>query len=442
MINSGNNKRPVETFLVATGNQALYNTAGSGNHINNTSTGAVRLSSGMLGFFSASTLGSVAMNVATDATPTVLEAPVIYIAQGTADSASPANSTALYPLVSRPYERTGDISRYSKIIATKQAYRTPTNTIWVVGDTGALATGGISADDETEYGLTIAYKGRIMDEMFSGTDSVRFFAPAYTTPNYTTLGTTNPEDHMIQNLMWVVNRNSYIMGSSGTGSEPVIGLALDLTGTVGTAVSALTATYLPLVTLSTGGTRGITLTADQVTNLQAALPTGSSIVTIDLSTAGTAATGADAFAIMALDRKLSFKDRVPQIKVDIDLGLRYGFNWQQVYSEKLSFAFEGENTARQLDLAYRATHGQRKYNLNHVEDPIVEYPSPIDLTTTYTRYNIHYTDISHPDTFASIAAPQLAVILIPAAGSTTVTQLDTALNSWLESAGSDLTTIS
>jgi hypothetical protein len=442
MFNGGNNKRPLASFVVAAGNQALYNTAGSGNHINNTSTGAVRLASGQLGIFSGSTLGSVALNVATDATPTVLEAPVIYIAQGTADSADPANSTALYPLVARPFERTGDISRHAKILATKQGYRTPTNTIWVVGDTGALATGGISAADETEYGLTIAYKGRTIDEMYAGRDSVSFFAPAYTTPNYTALGTTNPEDHMIQNLMWLVNRNSYIMGSNGTGSEPVVGLALDLTGTVGTLVSSLTATYLPLVTLTSGATRGITLTANQVTNLQATLPTGSSIVTVNLATAGTAATGADAFAIMALDRKLSFKDRIPQIKVDIDLGLRYGFDWQQVYKAKLSYAFEGENTARQLDLEYRATHGQRKYNLNHVEDPIVEYPSPIDLTAIYTRYNIQYTDISHPDTFASIASPSLAVILIPNGSSTTISQFDSAINSWLESAGSDLLTIS
>jgi hypothetical protein len=278
--------------------------------------------------------------------------------------------------------------------------------------------------------------------MNSGSDSTRFFAPSYTTPNYTTLATTNPEDHLIQNLMWAVNRNSRIMGMNGTGSEPVVGLALDLTGTVGTAIGALTATYLPLVTLATGGTRGITLTTDMVTNLQAALPVGSSIVTIDLSTAGTGATGADAFAIMALDRKLSFEDRIPQIKVDIELGLRYGFDWQQVYHAKTSYAFEGENTARQLDLEYKATHGQRKYNLDHTLDPVVEFPSPIDLTTTYTRYNIEHRDIDQVDTFNVVESPQRLVVLIPTSGSTTISQFDSAINNWLESAGSDLISIS
>jgi hypothetical protein len=205
MYKRQNNKRPVETFLVASGagggtGQALYNTGGSGNHINDTATGAVRLASGQLGIFAASPFGTVAMNVATDATPTLAEAPVIYVAQGTADSANPAGSTAVYPLWSRPYERSGDI-KAGRVIATKQAYVAPTKSIWVIGDTGALATGGIVAYDNTEYGVSVAMRGREQDEMFNGSLNTKSVNVYYSTPNYTSLGTAFPIDHLVQNMV-------------------------------------------------------------------------------------------------------------------------------------------------------------------------------------------------------------------------------------------------
>jgi len=429
------NKRPVETFLVASGSdQALYNTSGSGNHINNTSTGAVRLAEGQLGIFSGSDWGSVAENVATDATPTITEAPVIYIAQGTADSANPGNSDYKYPLFARPFEQSGNIDSSNRILATKQAYVAGTNSTWVVGDTGALATGGISAESNTEYGLSIAYRGRVIDEDFNpkNTNSFNVF---FTTPDYTSV--TNPEDHLIQNLMWNVNRNSRAIAVNKDGNEPVVGIALDLTGSVGQAVSGLSAGFLPLVTTNAGN-RGITLTSEDVTDLQAALPTGSSIVTINTTTAGASAGGANAFAIRALDRRLAYEDRIPQTKVRLELGLRAGFDWQQVHHEETAVAYEGENTARQLDLWYRATHGQRKYNLDHIQDPIVEFPSPIDMSKTYVRYVIEYASSHRPDSFNTIVSPEKCVVLIETEDTTTVSQFDSAIDSWLTSAGSDL----
>lgn len=434
MIN-GNNRAALETFLVASASDlALYNTAGSGNNISNVSTGAVRLANGQLGIFCDSLFGTVALNVATDATPTKAEAPNIYIAQGTADSAAPSQSTYTYPLFPRPYERSGTIVGNGEIYATKQAYQAPTESTWVIGN---ASTGAITAANNTTYGLTVAYTGRIMTEEINHMGR-RFFVPSYTTPNYTALGTVNPVDHLVQNMVYQINRQSQVVASMNKGAEPVYAIALNLSGTGGTALGSLTAGYVPLVTTSTG-TRGVTLTAAQVTNLQATLPSGCSIITIDLTTAGSAAT-TNAFAIVALDRKLAYDDRVPQVKIGLAVGKRYGFS-SAVYCTQTGFAFEGQGVGRILDLEYKRTHQQRKYTLNHDVNPIIHFPSPVSTTTTYNRYNIEHVTNTTIDSANTVKVPQKAVILIPTASTTTVTQWDAAIDSWLTSVGSDLVTI-
>lgn len=430
---ANNNKQALKTFLVSSGDAAMYNTAGSGNHINNTSTGAVRLANGQLGIFSESLFGSVALNVATDATPTITEAPSIYVAQGTADSAAPSQTTNVYPLSSRPYERSGTISA-GKLYATKQLYEAPSTSTWILGN---ASTGAITAANNTTYGLTIAYTGRIMTENVNHMGR-RYFVPSYTTPNYTALATVNPVDHLVQNMVYQINRQSMAVAPSNKGAEPVYAIALNLSGTGGTARASIVAGYLPLVTTTTG-TRGVTLTAAQATNLIAALPVGCSVITIDLTTAGTAAT-TDAIAIVALDRRLAYDDRVPQVKIGLQIGKRYGFG-TAVYLTQITFPFEGSGVGRILDLEYKRTHGQRKYNLNHDENPITNYPSPVSTTGTYVRYNIVHTYTHAADLQNIIDSPQSLTVLIPSADSTTIGEWDTAIDSWLTSAGSDLKTI-
>ena len=439
MLYNKNNKRAVETFLVTTGDQALYNTAGAGNHINNTSTGGVRLANGQLGFFASTDFGTVKMNIATDATPVVAEAPVFYIAQGTADSANPAAAVlnTPYPLWVRPFERSGDIAPRG-LEAVKQAYVAPSNAIYLVGHNGTTATPIVPLDN-AEYSLTIAYKGRIIDAHFHnyGTTS---YIPSFTTPNYTDLGTVSPADHLIQNLVWNINRNSIILTQrTNEGNEPVVAMAIDLAGTVGTAVASLTAgTFLPLIN-TPAGFRGLTLTAENVANLQSALPAGSSIVTVDLTTAGTAA-AADAFAVMALDRRLAYYDKIDLVKIDIVVTNRLGFA-DNVAFVKRTFANEGQGVGRSLNLEYRRTHHQRKYNLNHEEDPVIEFPSPVNVNEKYVVYRVRHENARENDTFHTSVSPELLTILVPSTSTTTITQLDAALNSWLGSAGTALVTI-
>lgn len=441
-IRRGSNRRVMENFLVATGDQAVYNTAGATNHINNTTTGAVRLASGQLGFFSGSDLGSVALNIATDTTPTVTEAPVLYIAQGTADSAAPGASTAAYPLFSRPFERSGDIHGNNGLLVTKQAYQAPTHSIWTIGDVGAVATGAINVLDNTEYAFSISFYSTWLDARMHGSMNTNVFVPSYVTPNYTALGTTNPLDHLIKNLVYNINVNSaavHPVPEPKKKAEPVVAFALDLSGTVGTAIAGLSAGNLAVYTDTTGA-KSITLTAEQVTNIQAAFPAGSSIINVDLSTAGTLANQADAIAIMGWDRDLVYDDKLPQVKTRVVLGLRRGFT-STVHSDETSFAFEGNGQGKTLDLLYRASQGQRKYFLSHRHDPIIEFPSPVVTTTNYVTYVLEHYNQRHIDSFNTLQDAQKEYILIPTTGTTTIGQFDTALNAYVASAGGAVLTV-
>jgi len=56
-------------------------------------------------------------------------------------------------------------------------------------------------------------------------------------------------------------------------------------------------------------------------------------------------------------------------------------------------------------------------------------------------YNIEHVTNNTIDSANTVKVPQKAVILIPTASTTTVTQWDAAIDSWLTSVGSDLVTI-
>jgi len=234
--------------------------------------------------------------------------------------------------------------------------------------------------------------------------------------------------------MWEVNRNSFITtGLTGEGNEPVVGLALDLTGLAGNAVGTLVPGFLPLVNTN-AGVRGIILDADEVANLQAALPAGSSIITVDLTTAGTA-NSSQAFAILALDRKLAYADEIVPVKWDIDLGLRYGFDQNQVYSKQTAWPFEGNNTYRALEQWFQRTHNQRQYNgVSHEEGfPVITYPSDIEEGQNYTSFSIRHVNSAQVDTGSVVQSPQLAVVLFPFANNIAITQFETMLAEWLTS---------
>lgn len=462
MVGRQGNKRAVETFLVATGDQALSNTANAGEHLINQSTGIPRLASGQLGIIDYSGYGSNTFMDFTDVNPTVAESPVIQIVQGNANSATLTTATATYPLWPRPYEASAPINGNNPVVITKQAPTTGTSSVWVIGQPDGT-TGEIVSVSNTNYSMRIAFRGRIQDEMYS-VESAAHFTPHYTTPDYSATAISTAalrRDHLIQNLVWDINRNSTAIATNRTrfrGNELIVALAIDSTGAAGDniggkgsgATHIAAGDYIPVVS-TTAGTRGITLTADQANSIKNAAVSASgdaiadvtwSILTVDLTTAGTATGGvADVIMLLALDRNEVYKDYVPQKKTRLDVGLISGFDFATVSHAQHEEAKEPLGDGRKLALLYDSTHGQRKYNLQHVEDPIVNFANPVDTSLSYYTYIIEHADVNSIDTFNNSVSPMREYILIPSAGTTTVTAFDTALNAWLGSINSAIVSI-
>ena len=450
-MNSSSNKRPVESFII--GKQGVTAVVASGT-LNNTSTGNVNLADGQIGIVSDSVWGTIALNAFTDATPTVAEAPVIAIYQGTENSASMGTATATYPLWVRPYERTAAIDGRRPITITKQVARTPSHSTWIVGDVTGTA-GEINVLDETEYTLTTMFRGRRIEEFYSE-QSAASLITSFTTPNFTDLGKTEAEgrSYLVHNLAYLVNQNSTALNVSARRphKSPVVAFAIFAAGTSGTAIGE-NAGGAPSTALAAGdsigvvntdaGLRSITLTeamADSIKNAAIALAGVTianltwTIRTIDLASAYTDT--ADMIMLMALDETTAY---IPQVKVRLEVGLTRGFDYNTVTNAQYEYADEGQGDGRSLNLLYAATQGQRKYNLRHVEDPVVNFSTtPFDTSITYCVYNINHSHARSVDTFNTVIQPRREVIAIPTYSSgttpnTVITALDTALNAYLAS---------
>lgn len=443
------NKRPVESFVVAKVGQTAVPSSGT---LSNSSTKAVNLNDGQIGVVAASSYGTVALNAFTDATPTVAESPVIAIVNGTSSSANPALATT-YPLWARPFETTTPIDGRGTVVVTKQAYREPEHSVWVVGNTVGQA-GAINIVESTMYQIAIGFRGHRVDEIY-GNQNAAYLRAKVDTPDFSDLSMDAGEatDYILSYLGWEINRNSQALSinSRFPSKSPVIAFMVDTTGTAGIpigGVDPIVAGDVISVVNTTAGLRNITLTEAMATSIKnAALAVVGgviadldwSILTIDLANAGSSTGGlGEVLMIMGLDEPTSYIDYVPQVKVSLEVTLPSGFNYNTVRYRQTSFANEGEGLSRQLDLLYKATQGQRKYNLRHTEWPIVEFPSPIVTNEKYVVYNILHSKNKNVDTFNNVDSQFRELICIPAYSSGVtpnglIATFDGILNSWLAS---------
>lgn len=446
------NIRANESFIVAKVGQTAIPTSGT---LNNTSTTNVNLADGQIGVVSDSIWGTVAMNAFVDATPTIAEAPVLAIYQGNGNSAAMATATATYPLWVRPYERTNAIDGRGEVRVTEQAWRVPTHSTTVVGDTHAAA-GAVNVLSDTEYELAIAFRGRRVEEMY-GSEQAASLRASIVTPNFTTLGYTTQQarSYILHNLAWNINRNStqFAINSRFPNNYPVLALLVDTTGASGTntAIGGGTplATGDTVTVLTSGGvSKTITVTEAMATSIKNAAVAAAGvaiasvtweIITIDTSAPTSAANIADAMIIIGLDDKLAFVDWIPQVKNRLTVGLTQGFNQATVRNNEYVQADEGQGDGRTLDLLYKATHGQRKYNLRHTMDPVTDFPSPIVTTSKYRVFNILHGAFQKPDIANTVYVPSREIICIPeydSDGTTTnpyIATFKSVLNNWLGS---------
>ena len=443
-------KRATESFVVAKQGQSTMPTSGT---LNDSSTGNVNLSDGQLGLVAKSSFGSVAPNAFMDATPTIAENPVVAIFQGTSASSNVAGSTATYPLWVRPYEKTQDIDfKNSKVLVTKQAFRGAKHSAWVVGAISSATSGGINVLDTTEYRLHVSYRGRRFDEMLNTQNMVAGMTVSKITPDFTNLASTYPlpVDWIVTYMGYEINRNAsvFMLPTRFQGNDPVIALAAGIANSgpsgaaAGTAISGLTVGSTFAVFNYGGVAKSITFTQEMIDTLtKVSSDTGfTHLFTIDLANAGTATGGtATGLIIIGMDAKLVYTDRIPQVKTRLRVALKAGFDYTTVNNVESVMADEGQGYARPLDLLYQATQGQRKYAQRHLEMPIVEFPSPVDLNLQYVVYNIHHGRTQHIDVANVVYSPYKEIVLIPrySTGTTTnplIATFDSYLNSLLSSA--------
>lgn len=441
MSNIRTTARRVENFLVAKQGQTAIPTSGN--------LYTPSLNDGQLAVVSASMFGSVGLNVFTDATPTITEAPVIAIAQGNANSITSQTAATTYPLWVRPYELSKTIDGRREVRVTKQVYRAPSFSIWGLANPNVISN--------SSYMMEVAFKGRRQEEMYSLQEqsslNVGFDTPDFSSTglNYTT---AEAKAWILNTVAYNINRNSKALtpGARFASQAPVVAFKINRAGGTGVEIGAGTplaaGDAIPVIT-TPQGTKNFVLTADQATSIKNAALAVAGGVIADLTWTIEPATYTadqddenDYLLVMALDETQVYVDYVPQVKVRLRLGLRTGFDISLTTLTELGYADEGQGQGRVLDLMYKATEGQRKYTNRHTEDPVINFASPVDTSLVYVTYVIHHSNVTETDMFTQLLRPAKEIVLIPAysTGTTTNPYLATfegVLNNWLASAVSN-----
>jgi hypothetical protein len=430
------NKRAVESILVATGNVAL---PAGGTSLIDVTTGTVNLASGQLVVIDGSAQGSNALNVALTAGDTVANSPLIRIVQGKANVDN-MEASIQFPLEQRPYEISGDILGAGVVAYKGKAFAQSTRNAVLVGGVAAAAD-QINIEDNSQYDLNVAYRGRRVQEYDTSTHGSYFRKFSYTSPEYSTLGLTSSLDHLVQNLVYNVNRDSrqFNFNAPNFGAnQPILALAIKTVGGAGTAINAVSGTVVPVLVTASGITKSITLDAELVATLADVVANGqlantATIELVNLSTAGNAAK-TDRILLVALNEIPAYVDRIPFLKIRLEVGLGGAFNNTTVLNSSDSPAFEGDGTYRQWKIYYDNTAGQRKYSqYRGFETLKIEVPSDLDSTKTYDAYIIEHFE-SHQLQLAGISnSPQKTIILVPSGDTVTSASLEAVLNPWMAS---------
>ena len=442
----GSNKRAVENILVLSGDQDLINNLGAAGALPGggtragattdiplssiVNTGHINLFDGQLGIFAAGGSSVRGNNIALLATDDYLTAPAIQIAVGTANAQNPGRGN--YPLVdNRPYESSGIIYGHNPVIMTGKGAVYHAHSNWTIGETSA-----INPFENTEFAIHLGFRGYVMD-VENSQHAVQATTYRFETPDYPSLALVDDLDHFVQNYVEEINKNSRVFRTylnNYGGNDPLVAYAI---GLIANGAQDITAAGF-----DTGGTINVqirnsiqqtqSLSAEQVASLRASMPALYGILNVDTTTAGAAA-NAEFIMLQAVDRDLAYDDRVPQIKIRLDVGLLRGFDSTVTVEEKV-FAYEGEGIARIWQIFYENTHGQRKYyQFQRQHWPFIEIPSNIDLTQYYNAIIIEHRSNKQISSAALSISPKKTIILAPACSDTTRVALLDYLNRWVKS---------
>jgi len=442
----GNNKRAVENILVLSGNQDLINNVGAGGVLpgggtrvgatgdiplsSTVSTGHINLANGQLGIFAAGGASVRGNNIALLNTDTYLTAPAITIAVGTKNAQNPGRGN--YPLVdNRPYESSGVLYGHNPVIMTGKGASYHAHSTWAIGQVTA-----ITPFDNAEFAIHVGFRGYVMD-VENSQHAVQATTYRFETPDYPAIGLVDDLDHFVQNFVEQINKNSRVFRTylnNYGGNDPIVAYAI---GLIANGAQDITA-----VGFDNGGVVNVqvrnniqqtkTLSAEEVASLRLAIPALYGIVNVNTATAGTAI-NAEWMLLQAVDRDLAYDDRVPQVKIRLDVGLLRGFD-STVSTTELVNAYEGEGVARIWEIIYTNSAGQRKYSQFQRQSwPFIEIPSGLDLDIYYNAVIIEHRSNKQISSAEMSVSPKKTIILFPACSDTTRVALLDYLNRWVKS---------
>lgn len=445
-LNSKSNKKPKsETFLVASGDQALV---AAGTDIVNPASFALNIADGQLAVVCASHDSTTrAFGETIGAADTPLTVPTIQIFQGTPNSANIRNVHPIDAVSDKAVVKSQKITPKNSLLFTGRVSAAPLLNAWVVGGTG----GAITSVDSADYAMNVQFVSHRNDKYF-GAHGEEDFTVNFSTPDYTALGTVSPLDHLVKNLVYTANLNSAALRfnnpASRRGNKNFIAFAVSEAGAGGTAinpgVSIVAGTPITVAVDAAGNNVQFTPDAAFVATMTELLANAtnltnaSTIEVADLSTAGAAA-DADTIVLVAVDHQLAIaRDDIPQVKVRLRVGLEYvSFDANPVLKEQVSVPFEGQGQGRKMKLWYESRAGLNIYTAQNRHWGPQEYitpPSYIDESVLYNAYIIE-----HRDSFLVPASHEVdwfhrTIILVPTADTTTIASLNTLFSPYLDAA--------
>jgi len=391
-------KPKTEVILVAKAGVAVANVANATENLFDPASLVANILDGQLGVVcDTHTSSTRAYNEFIDSSDDAVKVDTIRVIQGTPASAD-ISAVAPLPYGDKEAIKSYKIQAKNGIMYTAKVAKSSSSDAWVIG--GSL--GAITPVSETDYKLHLQFISARNDKYFSvqGNENLSI---NFTTPDYTTLATTSPLDHLVQNLVYNADLNSYAMRYNmpfvRRGNKNFVAFALKLAGGSGTKIGNIVAgVSFPAIT-SNGSTVSYIPNGDFVETIKNVITNGSAsgvsadttIELVDLSTAGAAAK-TDAILLVALDHTLAAaRDEIVPVKVRLNVGLEYGFqSGVSAAKANLSKPFEGEGKARTWQLYF--DNGARLNIFTQQSRMHTEYflqaPSYIDATKDYTAYII------------------------------------------------------
>ncbi len=279
-----------ESFLVATGNQAMLKTgniSGSGT--------ATNIASGQLGVIAATNeqahlnagdLLTSTNNPAAAAANTASECPAIYICQGTPNSADTSQNVGWF--YEDPNFVKSSIIRANTVRSfTAQLYALP-----VLSSTMFSGWADSNVESIKDYTVYTEFRSRRNDRDYG--QNVEQVPVTFQTPDLTTLAPDSKLDYLITNLVYRMNQQSKLWRDvSGRGNRNFVTLAINASGGNGTALGTIALNdSIPFAknqentTLSLVVDRPMLNTLANIIDNTSSITTSSTIEVVDLDTAG------------------------------------------------------------------------------------------------------------------------------------------------------------